>query len=233
MNLPYFFLETLHREPDTFTLSEETSKHVIQVLRMKAGEHLQLTNGKGYLMKAEITDDNRKKCIVRKVSAEQIRQAEKKITIAISPLKNTSRFEWFLEKATEMGVSEIIPLLCQRTEKQHHRIDRLNNILVSAMLQSKQSWLPLLHEPTRFESVIRLYSSVQKLIAHCEDDDNKKQLAGLKKENSVIILIGPEGDFTPEEVSFAKDSHFVPVALGDTRLRTETAGVFAAALLCS
>lgn len=233
MSLPLFFLELIDREATSFILNEETSKHIIQVLRMKTGERLQLTDGKGYLLLAEIEEDNRKKCVVKKVAGEQFNPPHKKITIAISPVKNNNRFEWFLEKATEIGVTEIIPLICERTEKQHFRADRMKNILISAMLQSKQTWLPVLHEMMPINSVVKNPNAVQKFIAYCDEDENKKQLVDFKKENSAIILIGPEGDFSSKEVQLAKENQFIPVALGDTRLRTETAGMYASVLLCS
>ena len=156
---------------------------------------------------------------------------EKSITIAISLVKNASRFEWFLEKATEIGVTTIIPLLCQRTEKQHFRTERMNGIVISAMLQSKQVWLPELKNPTPFKETVTQSDEKSKFIAHCETDKEKLQLTTIKKEESSIILIGPEGDFSPEEISLAKINHFIPVALGETRLRTETAGMVATTIL--
>ena len=232
MSLPIFYLESIDHDASSFFLNEETSKHIIQVLRMTTGEQLQLTDGKGYLLLAEITDDNRKKCGVKKISGEFAVPKSKKVSIAISPVKNNSRFEWFLEKATEIGVSEIIPLICDRTEKQHFRTDRMRSILVSAMLQSKQTWLPVLQEPTRLETIIKNAGHTQKLIAHCESHDLKNQLRDIVNEDSSIILIGPEGDFTSKEILTAKENNFTAVALGNTRLRTETAGVYAAVLLC-
>ncbi|MFN5134460.1 MAG: RsmE family RNA methyltransferase, partial [Chitinophagaceae bacterium] len=147
-----------------------------------------------------------------------------------------SRFEWFLEKATELGITEIVPLLCERTERQHFRYERMKGILLSAMLQSKQLWLPALSEPVKFEEYIQQTSSsnkITKLIAHCEDAQ-KQQLSSLPiaEFSDSVILIGPEGDFTPTEIKIALQHQYLPVALGETRLRTETAGVAAAVLLC-
>jgi 16S rRNA (uracil1498-N3)-methyltransferase len=147
-------------------------------------------------------------------------------------MKNSSRFEWFLEKATEIGISEIIPLLCERTEKEKFRIDRMQTILVSAMLQSQQCWIPLLHEPSTFEDVIKASAHQQRFIAHCIDNEKKKLSDLMNSDHSShIILIGPEGDFTPAEISSAAEYHYIAVSLGKTRLRTETAGVVAAVLL--
>lgn len=155
---------------------------------------------------------------------------ERVISLAVSLVKNTARFEWLLEKATEIGVSEIIPLLCKRTERQHFRFDRMNSIIISAMLQSRQTWLPILHEPIAIQQIIQSSSYQQKLIAHCTEDD-KTSITQLSLADNIQILIGPEGDFTEEEIQLAKQHHYLPVTLGNTRLRTETAGMVAATLL--
>ena len=152
-------------------------------------------------------------------------------TIAISLVKNAHRFEWFLEKATEIGISRIIPLLCTRTEKQHFRYDRMKGILVSAMLQSQQAWLPLLDEPVRFNEFLRRDISGQKFIAHCEEDARNPLALQLQKGQGKLVCIGPEGDFTIDEIYTATSNGFLPVSLGNTRLRTETAGIVAATLL--
>lgn len=231
MSLPFFFQSDLHLQPDVFILNEDSSKHIIQVLRMKNGEMLQLTDGSGLTVIAEIVDDHKKKCTVRKTKVQTIPPVLKKISIAISPIKNNSRFEWFLEKSTEIGVTEIIPVICSRTEKQHFRHDRMNNILISAMLQSRQTYLPKLYEPKAFSSVISSNECQLKLIAHCNEDAGKQTLNISGNNSSVLILIGPEGDFTNEEVALATSNNFLPVSLGTNRLRTETAGVVATTLL--
>ncbi len=234
MALPFFYSNEIKTDTSHFILNEETSKHVVQVLRMQNGEQLQLTDGKGILFTAEITDNNRKRCTVRLLQTTDQRRQTTEITIAISLVKNATRFEWFLEKAAEIGVTEIIPLLCGRSEKQHFRYDRMQGILISAMLQSQQTWLPSLSEPKKFTEAIAKATQQQKFIAHCEDENNKVQLTTqlLDTSASKLILIGPEGDFTKEEIQQALKNNFIPVALGNTRLRTETAGVVAAALLC-
>ena len=231
MNLPFFYIDFLDAQLSAYTLSEETSKHIVQVLRKGKDDLLQLTDGKGNVLTASIVDDHKKKCVVKKISFETIPALQHKITIAISLIKNTSRFEWFLEKVTEIGVSTIIPLICHRTEKQHFRLDRMKGILISAMLQSKQAWLPELQEPVLYQEVIKKNVAANKFIAHCDDDTTKIQLASLKKSSSSIILIGPEGDFTNEEIALAQSNHYTAVSLGNNRLRTETAGVVAVSLL--
>lgn len=154
------------------------------------------------------------------------------IQIGVSLLKNVSRFEWFLEKATELGISKIIPLKCERTEKQQFRMERLHSILESAMIQSQQVWMPVLSEPKNFPDFVSEVKADQKFIAHCEPG-TKKRLNEMMNTNtgSVLILIGPEGDFTKEEIKLASQSGFIAVELGETRLRSETAAVAAAALL--
>ena len=216
-------------------LDEDTSRHIISVLRIKKDEQLNLTDGKGHLLICKITDDNKKHCKVEVINSRFSTPNSRKIIIAISLLKNSTRFEWFLEKATEIGINEIIPLICERTEKQKFREERMQSILISAMLQSQQCWLPVLHRPIIYELIFRqeeVINASQKFIAHCIEDQ-KRNLADLVNESlpSQIILIGPEGDFTAKEVQLATQSHFDAVSLGDTRLRAETAGVVAAALM--
>ena len=235
--LPFFYIPAYDNDMTEVVLGEETSKHVVQVLRMQVGEALQLTDGKGALLKAVIIDDHKKKCRVRVESVIRRPAPARKVTVAISLLKNASRFEWFLEKATEIGVSRIVPLLCERTEKQHARIDRLQNILVSAMLQSQQAWLPELSEPVGFSDLVRRPASGGRYIAHCLEAPRPTASLGEWRSNGDVaalqlVLIGPEGDFSPKEIEAALSGGFLPVTLGENRLRTETAGVVAATLLC-
>jgi len=229
MALPYFYQAGIGMG-SSVVLSEETSKHCIQVLRMKVGELLQLTDGKGNAYKASIRTSDKRHCevLIEETSFEE--QATRKVCMGISLLKNASRLEWFLEKATEMGVAEIVPLICHRTERQHFRMDRMQNIVVAAMLQSQQVWLPILHEPIAVEKVIANASQAQKLIAHCEDG-LKQTIKELPIDVSVQMLIGPEGDFTTEEIAMALQNGYKAVSLGNTRLRTETAGIVATCLL--
>ncbi len=230
MALPFFYEPTVAASVSLFELSEETSKHCIQVLRMRTGERMQLTNGKGGLYTASIAHEDKKHCTVNIESAKQYPVPEKKTTIAVSLLKNASRFEWFLEKATEVGVTEIIPLICSRTEHTRFRFERMQQILISAMLQSQQSWLPVLHEPIKLQALFEEHLATQKFIAHCEED-NKTPIHSISLSESVLMLIGPEGDFTPEEIKLAIHHAYQPVSLGNTRLRTETAAIVASTFL--
>ncbi len=231
MSLPFFYIAEFNPQDNLIVLNEETSKHVVQVLRMKVGGSLQLTDGCGHLITATIQDDHKKKCVVQPIQTVHVPRPSYTRAIAISLIKNTSRFEWFLEKATEIGVTAIYPLMCARTEKQHVRMDRMKSILISAMLQSKQSWLPELHMPTSFNAFCAAHSSQAKYIAHCIDDTAKEEPIAVHQQQNAAILIGPEGDFTPEEIQHALVHEFVPLSLGTHRLRTETAGVVAATLL--
>ena len=236
MSLPYFFVDKLAPKTQNLALNEEQSKHIIQVLRMQKEDEILLTDGKGIKAHSVIVDDHRKRCEVKIVSVEKQEELLPKVSIAISLIKNASRFEWFLEKATEIGVNEIIPILCERTEKEKFRFDRLQNILISAMLQSQQCWLPTLIEPIAFTKLIEEGVAANKFIAHCLPQQ-KQQLSSSFRHpsftinHSSLILIGPEGDFTENEIQLALANKFQPVALGNTRLRTETAGIFASVLL--
>jgi 16S rRNA (uracil1498-N3)-methyltransferase len=214
-------------------LDEDTSRHAVQVLRMKKGERLNLTDGKGNLMTTVILNDHKRHCsvIVEKITNEPA--PEKIVAIGISLLKNTDRFEWFVEKATEIGIKQIIPLVCERTEKEKFRYERIKGICISSMLQSQQAWLPLLHEPVSFKKLVDSAHAAHKMIAHCDNTSEKTKLSSFSLHGDSIILIGPEGDFTPEEIALAQTKGFIPVSLGDTRLRTETAGIVAASLLCN
>ena len=235
MSLPVFFTKEIAPLHQHLTLDEDTSRHVSQVLRMRAGELLQLTDGHGNLLTAELTEAHKKHSTVKITDAKFIERRQRKTTIAISLLKNANRFEWFLEKATELGIQQIVPLICERTERQHFRHERMQSVLVSAMLQSQQSWLPELHEPVQFvQFVSDISGNAQKFIAHLVEGEKRKEFSEtMDRSSDNIILIGPEGDFTKEEVMLAVKHGYIPVSLGETRLRTETAGIAAAVLMRS
>ncbi len=232
LQLPFFYIDDFDGIQKSLVLNEENSRHIVQVLRMKPLHLLHLTDGKGNLLTATITNGHKKHCAVTIDEIRFIEKSSPQTTIAISLLKNNNRFEWFLEKATELGINTIVPLICSRTEKDKTRTERLQSILISAMLQSRQTWLPELYAPVEFKHFIsheKLNTTPAKFIAHCIENE-KQPLQNFSKNNS-IILIGPEGDFTPEEISLALQNNFLPVSLGSTRLRTETAGVVAATIL--
>jgi 16S rRNA (uracil1498-N3)-methyltransferase len=236
MDMPWFYLAHLPAG-QLIALDENAAKHAVQVLRMQEGDSMLLTDGKGQLCEGKLAQVQKKKCLVQLNHCQLIpRKVERKVAIGISPLKNASRFEWFLEKATEMGVAEIFPLLCHRTVRSHFRMDRMQAICVSAMLQSQQTWLPILHMPLPYQDLMQRIEQVHyhhRWIAHCSDLE-KHHLSKVLQPGMTdsLLLIGPEGDFTNEEIILAETHNFSAVALGDTRLRTETAGVAATALLC-
>ena len=230
MPYPLFYEENL---PDngSFPLSEETSRHIIQVLRMKNGQPLQLTNGKGQTNITEIVRENKKTAEVKIISTSNVANPVPQISIAISLIKNKNRFEWFLEKATEIGVQHIIPMMCERTEKEHFRLERMHNILISAMLQSKQAWLPRLTEPVKYSDLVKGSSQPNRFIAYCNEEEKNQLRDLITIRGDRIILIGPEGDFTKAEIELAIENNFIPVTLGETRLRTETAGIVSCVML--
>jgi 16S rRNA (uracil1498-N3)-methyltransferase len=233
MALPFFYISNYDGTQKQIVLDEDTSKHIVQVLRMKKGEKLNLTDGKGNLLTCEIIDDHKRHCVVNVKGTMYKAQGLRMVSVAISLLKNTNRFEWFLEKATEIGVSEIIPLICERTEREKFRFGRMQGIVISAMLQSQQCWLPLLQQPVDFKKIVEQPTTEQKFIAHCMEGE-KRSLSNflISQSQNLQILIGPEGDFTKQEIELALQHNFIPVALGETRLRTETAGVVAATWFC-
>jgi 16S rRNA (uracil1498-N3)-methyltransferase len=228
MDVPCFYAEAFLPGTSQFQLDEDSSKHAIQVLRLRKGDPVLLTDGKGHRISALIDASDKKNCIVSIQEVHYLPRTQARRAIGISLLKNAARFEWFLEKATELGMTHIYPLICRRTERIHFRTARLQQIIVSAMLQSQQAWIPEMSEPVPLEIFLRSSGTYDlKMIAHC-DAGEKKRIEPVPAERSALVLIGPEGDFTTEEVQLSLREGFVAVSLGDTRLRTETAGVAAA-----
>jgi len=230
MSVPFFYEPTIIDTNQPIVLSDNTSKHCVQVLRMREGALIHLTDGKGKLFKAKIISADKHKSVALIENTVFTDTNPNRISIGISLLKNADRLEWMFEKITEIGVTEIFPLICKRTEQQRFRTERMLQILVSAMLQSQQCWLPILHAPISINKLIDQATHHQKIIAHCELDQ-KLLLKDLPKSSDALILIGPEGDFTIDEISLALQSQFIPVSLGETRLRTETAGLVSITLL--
>ena len=219
-----FYLEDPENE---IILSAQESKHATKVLRKKKGDILDFTDGKGNFYKAEITIADSRKCRLKIVSSEQKgKQHNYHLHIAIAPTKNMDRFEWFLEKATEIGIDEITPIICSRSERKVIKTERGNRILLSAMKQSLKHHLPKLNEAINLNDFIKQDFEGAKYIAHCEDGE-KKELKIANKTEKYLILIGPEGDFSSDEINFALQNQFKAVSLGTSRLRTETAGIIA------
>ncbi|UYQ92070.1 16S rRNA (uracil(1498)-N(3))-methyltransferase [Chitinophaga horti] len=214
-------------------MDEPTSKYCIQVLRMERGGRVLLADGSGNKYEAVIADDNRKKCVLNIDSVSAVPAPPCMLHIAIAFTKNVSRMEWFLEKAVEIGITHITPIVTTRTEREKFKAERFENILVSAMLQSQQFFLPQLSEPVAFDKLVAGGLPQQAFIAHCLPESKTHLLDAAKPGNDAMLLIGPEGDFTPEEITDALSRGFIPVSLGNTRLRTETAGMVGATLLAA
>lgn len=230
-----FFTPDITDDSGEYILSEEESKHCTRVLRLKKGGHIQLANGNGKIYNASILNDNEKKCIVQITGTlVECNKQNHHLHIAIAPTKNIERFEWFLEKATEIGIDEITPLLCEHSERTTIKTDRLNKVIIAAMKQSFKAWLPKLNEPVKFNHFIKLRFDENKYIAHCHDikynqANNVNNFFGncYKAGNSAVILIGPEGDFSESEVKNSINEGYREILLSESRLRTETAGIVA------
>jgi 16S rRNA (uracil1498-N3)-methyltransferase len=230
MSIPYFYEPSILSGQTSFTLSEISSKHCVQVLRMQENQRVDITNGLGYLFEATILTAHKKNTLVQIQSEKFIAAPSQKITLGIGLLKNLTRLEWLLEKATEMGVYEIMPLLCDHTLFEKFKLERFQNILQSAMIQSQQVWLPLLGTPVKFKEAIQNQKQTQKLIAHCEASD-KLDIKKIVPSSDLLLLIGPEGDFSTTEIELALANNYQAIHLGPTRLRTETASLFALSVL--
>ncbi len=209
-------------------LPEEEAQHATKVLRLKVGDEIRLTDGKGNFYDAKISEIHNKVCGFSIIKKTEIPQKNFRIHIAIAPTKNIDRIEWFVEKAVEIGIDEITPVICQCSERKVLKEERLEKIIVSAMKQSLKAYNTKLNPLCSVRDVITQSDYTQKFIAHCDDDNEKNELKDICKTNTdTLILIGPEGDFSAEEISLAKKNGFRTIALGKSRLRTETAGIVA------
>lgn len=212
---------------NTLTLNEEESKHAVRVLRLAQGSPVQLIDGRGGFYTAEITSAHPKRVDLTIINHEtDFGKRQHYLHIAVAPTKNIDRFEWFVEKATEIGIDEITPVLCEHSERKDLRTDRVNRVIVSAMKQSLKAYKPKLNELTPLISCIKNERADVKAIAHCADFGHKKALKEIVHPGkSTLILIGPEGDFSPVEIELALQAGFEGVTLGSSRLRTETAAL--------
>jgi 16S rRNA (uracil1498-N3)-methyltransferase len=224
-----FFCENLVLNSDVI-LSQEESYHAAQVMRMRSGDVIHLTDGLGHLFKGELLNVDSKKSLVRLVEELPLKPATNHLHIAIAPTKNIDRFEWFLEKATEMGIAEITPLLCRYSERKEIKPERLNKVIVAAAKQSHHFMFPRLNPLLKFEDFIKTTSAENKFIAHCESSEKNDFGKSIIGKKSSLLLIGPEGDFSEQEIQLAISNNYLPVSLGESRLRTETAGVYACAV---
>lgn len=217
------------QDQDHYTLNEEESKHCSRVLRLAAGDKVYLVDGRGGLYEAQIDSASKKHVellITKTTKAYQKRNHH--LHIAIAPTKNIDRVEWFLEKATEIGIDEITPIICERSERKVVKEDRLQKVITSAVKQSLQAYHPVLHPAITFAQLLQQQTTAAKLIAHCIDDAGRSFIKDLvQPHGNYLMLIGPEGDFSPQEISSALGQGFMPVTFGTTRLRTETAALAA------
>jgi len=222
-----FYNSSISEAQKSFAFDKEESKHIIKVLRKKESDILYVTNGLGYLFKTEIALASDSKCTVNILSFEKQEPSKYHLHLAVAPTKMNERFEWFLEKVTEIGIQEITPIICEHSERKIIKTERFQKIIESAMKQSLHYYIPKLNEPITFKEFIKMNFSGQKFIAHCEETDKKSLKKELKNNEDILILIGPEGDFSVKEIQMALNTKFIPVSLGETRLRTETAAVVA------
>lgn len=225
--LPIFYTSQTLMQSTTVTVEEETARHIVQVLRMKTGEVICLTDGKGTRAEAIIESVSKKSCTVLIKQASYQPPASPQLILGVAFTKNAGRNEWLLEKATELGAHSIIPITAERSERVFAKEERWKNILVSAMLQSQQYHLPHLSSPLSVVAVLEQYDSCsQKLIAHCETSLPRLSLyKAMQPAQDTLILIGPEGDFTEDEIKAATDASCTAIDLGKNRLRTETAAM--------
>jgi 16S rRNA (uracil1498-N3)-methyltransferase len=222
--MPIFYDPTITGEETSFALNADESAHACRVLRMKVGDELTVLNGKGLVLNGEIAVASPKGCQINTREIVQHPTSPVDIHIAIAPTKNSDRMEWLFEKATEIGITEITLLSCRNSERKNIREDRLEKILVSAMKQSQRNYLPILHPMIGFKEFIQQHP--KGLIAHCEKTD-KRTIENAWSPVNCPILIGPEGDFSTEEIEWALSHGYTPISLGENRLRTETAGLYA------
>ena len=226
-----FFNESTKKN---FHLSKEESKHVIKVLRKKEGDLLDFTDGNGNHQIGEVlkVNNNEVNVLIKRIIRKK-KLHNYKLNIYIAPTKNSKRFEWFLEKSTEIGIDNIIPIFCINSERKKINIKRCKNILISALKQSKRHYLPKLHDPIKFDKIFSNKINGDKYIAYCDSSINLKKIICSKANKTINCLIGPEGDFDKKEINLAANNGFTPISLGEAILRTETAGIFIASMVKS
>jgi len=212
-----------------FSFSSAESKHIVKVLRKREGDTLSITNGNGDIFKAKIIDASIKKCKAQIISPEKRHEPMHYLHLVVAPTKMNERFEWFLEKATEIGVNEITPIICERSERKVVKLERMQKVLQSAMKQSLQAYLPKLNPAISFKEYLSDEKTGLLFIAHCAEGEKLELKRRVAADKDITILIGPEGDFSKKEINVAHEKGFLPVSLGKNRLRTETAAIVACA----
>ncbi|PKD17185.1 16S rRNA methyltransferase [Salegentibacter salinarum] len=223
-----FYTPDIEKTDKQIVFPKDESRHIAKVLRKSAGDILKVTNGKGFLFTAEIITADSKQCLAEIIEVEAEKPKKHQLHLVVAPTKMNDRFEWFLEKATEIGIDEITPIICDHSERKTIKFNRYERVLQSAMKQSLHFSLPIINEVISFSEFITTETEGQKFIAHCEDGMERFSLKNqAKPKENITILIGPEGDFSPEEIKSAIKNDWKPVSLGDSRLRTETAAIVA------
>ena len=222
-----FYNANLSAASNSITFDKEESRHIAKVLRKKTNDTIAITNGKGELFKSKLIHVDIKQCVAEVIEIHQQKKRNYNLHLAVAPTKMNDRYEWFLEKATEIGVDTITPILCAHSERKIIKLDRFNKILQVAIKQSLNTFLPKLNPLISFQEFVQHHKASKKFIAHCEESTKKSLKRALTVDQDVIILIGPEGDFNKEEINLAIQNNFIPVSLGQTRLRTETAAIVA------
>ncbi len=226
----HLFLATI--ENNRAILNESESTHCAKVLRLSEGNQILVSDGRGTLCEAELTVVNPKSCEAEILREMPVLKRSYHLHVACAPTKNIDRFEWFLEKATEIGIDEITPILTAHSERTVVKTERCERVIMAAMKQCQVPNLPAIHEMKKFPDFLKTCNADRKFICYCGNEFEKRTLKnalskGISEDSSILILIGPEGDFSPNEVALAVEQNFIPVSLGSTRLRTETAGIVA------
>ncbi len=222
-----FYNANLDHSQSQFFFSKEESNHIIKVLRKKEGDMLHITNGKGLIFKAKILSADPKKCKAQIEDEQKFHPTKYQLHMVVAPTKMNDRFDWFLEKATEIGVHQITPIICEHSERKVIKIERMQKVVQAAMKQSLRAYLPKVNEAISFSDFIATTHKDLCFIAHCKDGEKAELKRRVAADKDVTILIGPEGDFSATEIQLAQESGFVPISLGKHRLRTETAALVA------
>lgn len=223
-----FYNSEIDENQKDIEFPRDESKHIVRVLRKNEGDVLEVTNGRGFLFSVRITEANPNRCKAEIIASKKDKPASWHLHLAVAPTKMNDRYEWFLEKATEIGLHEVTPVICDHSERKHVKLNRFERVLQSAMKQSLHFSLPKLNEAENLMEFLKKDIPGQKFIAHCEEGMQRFQLKDkVDAASKVTILIGPEGDFSSEEIKLALKNGWQPVSLGNSRLRTETAAIVA------
>ena len=220
-----FFLPSLTQNDATVIFPKEESKHIARVMRKNVGELLHVTNGKGLEMTIELQQIGQSKVIGKSIQTTNHPPLPYQLHLAVAPTKNISRFEWFLEKATEIGIHQITPLLCDHSERKVVKQERLEKIIIAALKQSKQFYKPVLNPLTSLKDFVA--AQPKGYIAHCQPGEKESFFGAIAPKGNITVLIGPEGDFSNKEVEIALENNYKAISLGEQRLRTETAAIVA------